>query len=170
MKLVRIIFLLVCVSSFAQAQTKVGTIDVDFVLSKMPEINNVQKQVEDYGKGLEADLQKKMNAYQEEIKKYTADEATLTINQRKARQDSIIGMENDITKFQQNGNQLIVLKREEYMQPLYTKLGAALEKVAQAEGYTQVLLRNNDVVYVDNRFDLTIAVLKEMGIEVKEGE
>ncbi len=168
MKLVRIILLFVCVSGFAQ--TKVGTIDVDFVLSKMPELTGVQKQVEDYGKGLEADLNKKMAAYQAEIEKYKQEEATLTINQRKSKQDSIIAMENDITKFQQNGNQLIVLKREEYMQPLYTKLGAALEKIAQAENYTQVLLRNNDVVYIDNRFDLTIAVLKEMGIEVKEEE
>ncbi|GAB5400378.1 MAG: hypothetical protein Aureis2KO_19630 [Aureisphaera sp.] len=168
MKLVRIIFLFVCVSGFAQ--TKVGTIDVDFVLSKMPEIADVQKQVEEYGKGLEADLQKKMDAFQAGMAKYKEDEALLTINQRKARQDSLIGMETDITKFQQNGNQLIILKREEYMQPLYTKLGEALEKIAQAEGYTQVLLRNNDVVYVDNRYDLTIAVLKEMGIEVKEGE
>ncbi|MBX2828701.1 MAG: OmpH family outer membrane protein [Flavobacteriaceae bacterium] len=168
MKLVRIIFMLLCVTGFAQ--TKVGTIDVDFALSQMPEIATVQKQVEEYGSGLEADLKKKMDAYQAEVKSYTENEATMTINQRKVRQDSIIAMEQDITKFQQNGNQLIVLKREEFMQPLYTKLGAALEKIAQAEGYTQVLLRNNDVVYVDNRYDLTIAVLKEMGIEVKEEE
>ncbi len=168
MKYLKIIFLLICVSGFAQ--TKVGTIDVDFVLSKMPELTGVQKQVEDYGNGLEADLKKKMDAYQAEIERYKQDEGGLTINQRKVRQDSIIAMENDITKFQQNGNQLIVIKREEYMQPLYNKVGAALEKIAQAEGYTQVLLRNSDVVYIDNRFDLTIAVLRELGIEVKEGE
>jgi outer membrane protein len=79
-------------------------------------------------------------------------------------------METDIQQFQQNGNQLIVLKQEEYLKPLYEKIGIALEKVAQAEGYTQVLARNNDVVYVDNRFDLTLKVLGELGIEVKEEE
>lgn len=168
MKLLKITFLFLCVTGFAQS--KVGTIDVDYIIGQMPELSSVQKQVKDYGDGLDADLQKKLNAYQIAIDKYKTDEAGLTINQKKGRQDSIIAIENDIQQFQQNGNQLIVLKQEEYLKPLYEKIGIALEKIAQAEGYTQVLLRNNDVVYVDNRFDLTLTVLKELGIEVKEEE
>jgi len=168
MKLLRITFLFLCVTGFAQS--KVGTIDVDYIIGQMPELSGVQKQVQDYGDGLDADLQRKLTAYQTAIDKYKTDEAGLTINQKKGRQDSIISMENDIQQFQQNGNQLIVLKQEEYLKPLYEKIGIALEKIAQAEGYTQVLLRNNDVVYVDNRFDLTLTVLKELGIEIKEEE
>lgn len=169
MKYFKILFLLVVVSSYAQ-ETKVGTIDVDFVLSKMPELAGVQKQIQDYTKGLEADLKKKMNEFEQSVNAYKAEEATLTINQKQVRQDSLVNLESDLTKFQQNGNQLILLKQEEFMQPLYTKVGSALEKVAQAGAYTQVLLRDNGVIYVDNRFDLTIAVLNEMGIEVKEEE
>ena len=168
MKLLKITFLFLCVNGFAQS--KVGTIDVDYIISQMPGLSNVQKQVQDYGKGLDADLQKKLTEYQTAIDKYKTDEAGLTINQKKGRQDSIIAMESDIQNFQQNGSQLIVLKQEEYLKPLYEKIGIALEKIANAEGYTQVLLRNNDVVYVDNRFDLTLAVLKELGIEIKEEE
>jgi outer membrane protein len=168
MKLLKIIFFFLCITGFAQS--KVGTIDVDYIIGQMPELSSVQKQVKDYGDGLDADLQKKLNAYQIAIDKYKTDEVGLTINQKKGRQDSIIAIENDIQQFQQNGNQLIVLKQEEYLKPLYEKIGIALEKVAQTEGYTQVLLRNNDVVYVDNRFDLTLTVLKELGIEVKEEE
>lgn len=168
MKLLKLLVLFVCVSGFAQ--TKVGTIDVDYVVSQMPELANVQKQVEAYGNGLEANLQQKLTTYQTEIDKYKNDEASLTLKQKKSRQDSILAMETDIQKFQQNGSQLIVLKQEEFLKPLYERIGIALEKVAAAQGYTQVLLRNNDVVYVDNRFDLTVAVLKEMGIEVKTEE
>ncbi|MCH9660165.1 MAG: OmpH family outer membrane protein [Bacteroidetes bacterium] len=168
MKLFRILLLFVCVSGFAQS--KVGTIDVDFVLSKMPELNGVQQQVEAYGKELEVDLDKKMKSYQVSVKEYTDNEATMTLNEKQTKQKAIIEMENDISKFQQNGNQLIVIKREEYMGPLYEKLGKSLEKIAETEGYTQVLLRDNNVVYIDNRYDLTLAVLKDMGIEVKEGE
>lgn len=168
MKLLKFTFLFLCVTGFAQ--TKVGTIDVDFVIGKMPELTNVQKQVEDYGKALDADLQKKLAAYQTAIDTYQATEAGLTINQKKTQQDSILGMETDIQKFQQNGNQLIVLKQEEFLKPLYEKVGIALEKVAKAGAYTQVFSRDEDVVYVDNRFDLTLAVLAELGIEYKEGE
>jgi len=168
MKLLKFTFLFICVTGFAQ--TKVGTIDVDFVISKMPELTGVQKQVEDYGKGLDANLQTKLTAYQAAIDAYTKAEAGLTLNQKKTQQDSILTMESDIQKFQQNGNQLIVLKQEEYLKPLYEKVGIALEKVAKAGAYTQVFTRNNDVVYVDNRFDLTLAVLAELGVVIKEEE
>lgn len=167
-KLLKIAFLFLCVTGFAQS--KVGTIDVDYIISQMPELSSVQKQIEDYGNGLDSNLLKKLAEYQTAIDKYKTDEFSLTINQKKGRQDSIIAMENDIQKFQQNGNQLIVLKQEEYLKPLYEKIGIALEKIAKAEGYTQVLMRNNDVVYIDNRYDLTLAVLKELGIEIKEEE
>jgi len=168
MKLLKFTFLFLCVTGFAQ--TKVGTIDVDFVISKMPELAGVQKQVEEYGNGLDANLKTKIAAYQGAIDAYTAAEAGLTLNQKKTQQDSILSMESDIQKFQQNGNQLIVLKQEEFLKPLYEKVGIALEKVAKAGAYTQVFTRNNDVVYVDNRFDLTLAVLAELGVVLKEEE
>lgn len=168
MKLLKFTFLFLCVTGFAQ--TKVGTIDVDFVISKMPELTGVQKQVEEYTKGLDVNLQTKLTAYQAAIDDYTKMEAQLTLNQKKTKQDSILSMESDIQKFQQNGNQLIVLKQEEFLKPLYEKVGIALEKVAKAGAYTQVFTRNNDVVYVDNRFDLTLAVLAELGVVIKEEE
>ena len=169
MKYLKLLLLLVTISSYSQS-TKVGTVDVDFILSKMPELAGVQKQVQEYTKGLETDLQKKMKALEDGVAIYKQNEASYTINQRKVKQDSLVQMENDVNKFQQNGNQLILIKQEEYMQPLYKKVGEALEKIAKAGEYTQVLLRDNNVVYVDNRFDLTLAVLKEMGIEVKPEE
>ncbi len=174
MKLLKFALLFVCITGFAQttdtAQTKLGTVDIDFIISQMPELADVQKQVEDYGKSLDEDLQTKIDAYQAAIDKYTKDEPTLTIAQKKTAQEEILKMESDIQKFQQNGSQLIVLKQDEYLQPLYAKVGTALEKVAKDGGYTQVITRNKDVVFVDNRFDLTIAVLSELGIEYKEGE
>jgi outer membrane protein len=168
MKLLQILILSFAVS--VTAQTKVGTIDIDFVLAQMPEILDVQKKVEEYGKTLDSDLSKKMGNYQSLVNEYAKNDPSYTAEQRKIMQDSIIGVEGDINKFRQNATQLIGLKRDEELQPLYTKIGASLEKVAQTEGYTQVMERSNILVYIDNRFDLTLAVLKDMGIEVKEEE
>ena len=59
MRYVMIAVLLIGFNGIAQ-QTKVGTIDVDFILSKMPELEVVQKGVEDYGNSLQVDLDAKM--------------------------------------------------------------------------------------------------------------
>ncbi|HBY69124.1 MAG TPA: hypothetical protein DEG69_16070, partial [Flavobacteriaceae bacterium] len=81
----------------------------------------------------------------------------------------ILTAENDIAKFRQNGNQLIGINRDEKMRPLYTKIGEALDKVVKAEGYTQILTTgNNSLAYFDDSYDVTILVLKELGITVTE--
>ena len=173
MKWITMTFLMLTAVSFAQTEgaTKVGTIDIDYILSQMPEINDVAKQVEEYGKGLDAQLKKKYDEYQALLKDFTDNRISLTVAQQKTRQDTLLARETDINRFQQNGQRLIALQREEYLQPLYKKIGDALEQLAQEQGYTQVLQRDATLVYIDNRHDLTLAVLKAMGIEPKqEGE
>ena len=163
--------LLICFTFQLQAQnSKVGTIDIDYILSVMPELEQVQQQVAQYKGGLESELQGKMNGLEAAVTNYRQNESTYTINQKKVKQDSLLGLENEINQYQQNGNQLLGLKQEEFMQPLYTKIGSVLEKVAESAGYTQVLLSDNTVIYIDNRFDLTLQVIKELGIELKEEE
>lgn len=166
MKYFKILFLFVCVTSFAQH--KVGTIDIDYVLSQMPGLPAAQTQVETYGKTLEGDLKVKMDAYNALLEAYKAGEAGFTPEMRKTKQDEIVASETDIQKFQQNGTQLINLKRDEVLAPMYQKIGDALDKIAKAEGYSQVLQINNDIVFIDKDHDLTLAVLKELGITVEQ--
>ncbi|NND87629.1 MAG: OmpH family outer membrane protein [Flavobacteriaceae bacterium] len=165
MKFFKILFLFICVSGFAQH--KVGTIDIDYILSQMPGLPAAQAQVETYGTELEGDLKAKMDLYNTLIKSYQESEATLSEADRTLKQQEIVTAEEDIKKFQQNGAQLINLKRDEVLAPMYQKIGDSLEKIAKAEGYAQVLQINNNIVYISEENDLTLAVLKDLGIEVK---
>jgi outer membrane protein len=166
MRILTILFLFISFSVFAQ--TKVGTVDVDFILSKMPELPAVQKQVEDYGKQLDADFNKKYEAYNALVKNYTEGEAGFTIAQKKTKQDEIIAAEDDLNKMQQNGSKLLSIRRDELVRPLYQKIGVSLEKIAKADGYTQVLQLDNSVVYADNTYDITLTILKDLGITIEE--
>ena len=168
MKLMKLLFLFISISSFAQS--KVGTVDIDFILSQMPELTSVQAQVQDYGKELDVDFNKNMDAYNALIKAYTDNEATFTDAVKKEKQEAIITAENDLGKFQQNGSKLMNIKRDELLRPLYKKIGLALDKVAKAGGYTQILQIDEYIVYLDNSLDLTIPILLELGIEVKSEE
>lgn len=166
MKYLQIAFLFVCVTAWSQ--TKTGTIDVDFVLGNMPALTEVQQEVDTYSQELEAELKTKVDNYKALVETYNKNEATLTDAVKKEKQNEIITAENDIAKFRQNGAQLISLRQEEVMQPLYQQIGQALERVAKAQGYTQVLTLDNGVAYFEPSHDLSNAVLKEMGITVPE--
>jgi outer membrane protein len=163
--------LLFVFSAVSAQESKVGTIDIDYILSLMPELSEVQEQVKAYQTELSDGYSEKLAQYEKALKDYRDNESLLTLMQKKSKEDSLVVMQNELGQYQQNGNQLLALRQEDFMQPLYTKVGQSLERVAEAGGYTQVLLRDNNVVYIDNRFDLTLAVLNDLGIEVpKEQE
>lgn len=166
MKFIKFFFLFLSITSFAQS--KVGTIDIDYILTQMPELLEVQKQVEAYGKELDVDFNKNLDAYNVLVKAYTEGEAGFTIAMKKTKQDEILTAESDLGKFQQNGSKLLNLKRDDLLRPLYQKIGVALEKVSKEENFTQVLQIRDNIVYLDNNYDLTLKVLKELGITVKE--
>ncbi|GHC59619.1 OmpH family outer membrane protein [Ulvibacter litoralis] len=166
MKTFKLLFLFLSITSFAQS--KVGTVDIDYILSKMPELSSVQAEIETYGKGLDVDLNKKVDAYKALIETYKASEASLSEDQKKQKQQELVTAETDLNKFQQNGNQLINIKRDELLRPLYSKIGESLEKISKAENFTQVFQIDNSIVYIDPTLDITIKILKDLGIEVKE--
>ena len=160
--------LLFVFSAVSAQESKVGTIDIDYILGLMPELSGVQEQVNAYQTELSNGYAEKLTQYEKALQNYRDNESLLTLMQKKTKEDSLVVMQNELGQYQQNGNQLLALRQEEYMQPLYTKVGQSLERVAEAGGYTQVLLRDNNVVYIDNRFDLTLAVLKDLNIEVPQ--
>lgn len=164
MKIVKVIFLFVSMAAFAQ--TKTGTIDVDFILSKMPEMTQVQQDITTYGQSLDGELKIKMEGYTKFVDDYKKGEASFTEAVRKERQDSIISLENEITKFQQNGSKLMSIKRDDILRPLYTKIGASLDKIAKQQNYTQIFQLTDNVAYFDKTYDLTYLILADMGIEV----
>ncbi|MEM0518431.1 MULTISPECIES: OmpH family outer membrane protein [Aequorivita] len=164
MKFLKIAIFFISISTFAQS--KVGAVDVEYILSKMPELENVKTQLETYGKQLDIDLNKKIDEYKVLAEGYKAGEATFTPTQKKEKQTELMTLEADIQKFQQNGAKLLEIKRQESLKPLYRKIGVALEKVAKAQGYTQVMQTTQDVVFLDPNYDLTMPILAELGISV----
>ncbi|WP_299437547.1 OmpH family outer membrane protein [uncultured Aquimarina sp.] len=162
-----ILLLIISTQAIAQ-QSKVGTIDSDFILSKMPELTKVQTDLKAYNTKLEADLKVKVDDYQAKVKAYQEGVATMTEPMKKTKQEEIIALENDIAKFRQNGSQLVQLEQNKLLQPLYTKIGKALEEVAKAEGYTQVLtITTSGLAFIDPKFDLTKTVMIKLGIPVE---
>ena len=150
------------------AQTKVGTVDVNFILGNMPELSNVQKTVDLYGNQLDADLAKKTKKYDTLINAYKAGIESFTPEQLQEKQNEIVALENDINVFRQNGAKLMALKRDDALRPLYQKIGQAVEKIAKAGGYTQILQTSANMAYLDKQYDITLAVIKELGIVLKE--
>jgi outer membrane protein len=168
MKFLKIAIFFIGLTTFAQS--KVGAADIDYILSKMPEMETVRTQLETYAAQLDVDLNKKIDEYKVLAEAYKKGEANLTPEEKKTKQTELLTLDSDIQKFQQNGAKLMEIKRQEYLQPLYKKIGEALDKVAKAQGFTQVTQTNQDLIYLDPNYDLTIPILTELGITLTADE
>lgn len=158
----------VAVTLSAMAQTKLGTVDSDLLIASHPDIEQVQTALNAYTKELEGQMKTKLEKYQELAAAYRKEEVQLLEADKKLRQDEILKLDQELGQFRQNSAQLIQIKQNELLQPVYTKVGKALDEVAKAQGYTQVLTLNNDVAFFDMKYDLTKAVADKLGITLEE--
>ncbi|MBS3739277.1 OmpH family outer membrane protein [Mesohalobacter halotolerans] len=150
------------------AQTKVGTINTEYILSKMPEFEEVQKKLETYGKTLDTGLKEKFDEYQAKVKDYSEKESTYTEALKKLKQKDIRKLEEDIQKLRTNSSKLLQVRQDELLRPLYNEIGKEVEKIVKAEGFTQILNENNSLIYIDPEFDITLKVMKALGIPTEE--
>lgn len=161
-----LLFFFIGVAAFAQ--TKTGTVDSEYILSSLPELEEVQDNIETYGGELDSQFKEMVTNYQGKVEEFESLTDTVNEADRRAKQDVIMGIEQDIQKFRQNSQQLIQIRRNELMRPLYTKIGTAIDEVAKKEGYTQIITLGNAVAYFDQEHDITQAVADNLEITLKQ--
>jgi outer membrane protein len=169
MKLKITILFIAFISTFSIAQTKVGTIDSDYVMGLMPEAKIVLKRSQAYSAKLDSSFTIKVQKIQAKIEDFKKNEKEMGELMKKTMIKEISEEEQDIKKYQTNGNKLMQLKQNELMRPLYKMLSEAINSVAKENGYSQILTTTgNQFAYLDQKFDITKLVMAKLGIKEPE--
>ena len=156
-------------SILATGQTKVGSVNSELIVGIMPEMKTVVADLSKYAKELDSTYQIKVTEYQVKVDAFQKLGGDVSDNFKKVKLDEITALEKGLQQSQQNGNQLIQLKRNELLQPLYKKISDEINKIAKAEGYTQILTTSgNEFAYVDERYDITQKVMDNLGLKLPE--
>lgn len=159
---------LLAFSLTVHAQSKLGTVNVDAILSKLPELTQVQTDLKAYNDSLEKDLQEKVAVYKTKLDAYQKGVDTFSDVMKKTKGEELIGLENDINKFRDNGRKLIQLKKDDLLRPLYKKISDMIAVVAKEQQYTQILtVDGNEFAYTDEKLDITLTVMKKLGIKTE---
>ena len=165
------IALLIGIASFAsfdsQAQTKnkFGHIDSQSLLEMMPEKDAADKQLEEFGKSLQSQLQKMMGEREAKVSDYLANEATMSELIAETMAEEIQMLDQRIQKFQQDAQQSLAKKEAELYQPILDKARKAIEDVAQENGYTYIFDRSaGSLLYQPESDDILNLVKTKLGI------
>ena len=86
--------LLFVFSAVSAQESKVGTIDIDYILGLMPELSAVQEQVTAYQTELSEGYAEKLSTYEKALQNYRDNESLLTLMQKKTKEDSLMVMQN----------------------------------------------------------------------------
>ncbi|GIV39246.1 MAG: hypothetical protein KatS3mg033_1046 [Thermonema sp.] len=152
----------------AHAQ-KFGFVDVNFVLRKMPEYQQVQQDFDRFVQRATQEIEAKFQEVEELKRKYNSEELLLTEDMKRERLEEIAQKEKEARELQQKTfgyEGLIFLKKQELLTPLREKLNKALERVARQHQLQVIYDKSGDfvVVYLDPRHDYTDYVLEELGL------
>lgn len=168
MKKLILILALVFSGIFVQAQTKVGTIDAEYILAQLPEITEVEQGLKTYNEELQEDVQNSIKEYEALIEEYQANSENFTEEEKQEKETEIVNLENDIKNFRQKASVLMQMRRNELTEPLYAKIDEAMKAVISEQNFTQVLNSSaNGLAYADPDYDITDAVLAKLGISVE---
>lgn len=161
--------LLIFIAFSGNAQSKIGTIDAEYILSQMPENTEVNKSLETYNTELQGDLKSNIQEYETLVKDYQDTNKDLDEEARKEKETKIIELENNIKGFRQKASVMMQVKRNELTGPLYEKIDKAMQEVIAAEGFSQIFHAGAaGLVFSRAEDDITLKVMDKLGIEPKE--
>ncbi len=153
----------------SNAQSKIGTIDAEYILSQLPETVEVNKNLENYNEELQAELKATIQEYEGLVKDYQETVEGLEEEARKEKEDKIIELENSIKGFRQKAQVMMQMRRNELNGPLYDKIDKAMQEVISEGGFTQIFHSGaSGLAFSKAEDDITLKVMDKLGIEAKE--
>ena len=168
-KFLLVITCVFCLASFANAQ-RYAIIDTKYILDKMPDYKNAQKQLDDVAAG----WQKEVDGLQQELDKmykdFEAEQVMLSDDLKKKREDQLFIKEKNLRDLQRKrfgfeGD--LFKKRQELIKPIQDKVYNAVQKLAVQRGYDFILDKSEGitVIFADPKLEKSDDILKELGVK-----
>ncbi len=161
---------------FAQTDPKTGYTNVEYLISKLPDVKKITDELEKQKKQYDNAYQGKVKEFQDKYTAYQKTGATLPEIIKKDKEKELETMQAAIQELQTNATKDLQEKQSQLIQPLYVKVYAAIQAVAEENAYKFIFntgdsnqVRNLIVAPADG--DISELVLKKMGTTVaKEKE
>jgi len=160
------ITLILGVSSFTNAQSKVAHIASQELVNSMPEYKNATNELDRLRKNYDAEIKTMMTELQTKAKRYDAESATKTQEENTKRVQEVQSTERTISEYRNNALKDLQKKEVELLKPVIEKARVAVQKVARAKGYQYVIdsTTGTGLILADG-YDLMPDVKKDLGIQ-----
>lgn len=158
-------------STFSFAQ-KIGYVDSDYILSKIPEYKAAQAELDKISVDWQKEIETKYSEIDKLYKIYQAESVLLTEDMKKKRENEIINKEKEVKELQKSRFGVdgeLFKKRIELVKPIQDKVYSAIKQVAERGGLSFIFDKAGQVsmLYSNSKYDKSEDVLTFMGYNKK---
>lgn len=162
-------------TSPAQAQQKIGYVDSEYILDRLPEYATVQQKLDQLERQWREEISEASRTVDELRQEFQARELLYTEEERARKKEEITEARREVETLRQRyfgPDGELYARQEELMRPIQERVLAAVEEVATGEGYDYVFDKSGDYVfmYARDQYDLSDRVLRELGIDVDRSQ
>jgi len=152
-------------TTFAQTTLKLGHVDINQILSSLPQRDSAVAIMEKETKDVQRAFEEMTAEYNRLFDAYEKAAPTLTDVVRKAKETDLLDKQKRLEEFQQNATAKLDQKNAELVKPILDKILKAVDKVAVENGFTYILdVSKGSVVYTSkdsqNINPLVLKILK----------
>ena len=168
----KILLIACCMALFTSAinAQKYAIIDTKYILDRLPEYKQAQKQLDDIAAGWQKEIDSMQSQLDRMYKDYDAEQVMLSEELRKKREDQLFIKEKTLRdqqrkRFGFEGD--LFKKRQELIKPVQDKVYNAVQKIATQRGYDFILDKSEGitVIFADPKLDKSEDVLRELGVK-----
>ncbi len=171
--LIAIFALVALANTQVQAQTKIGFINVDYILSQLPEFKQVETEIRSTQQQYENMLQAKVKDFQAKVADYEKTSGAMDAVIRADREKTLQSEQQSIEEFRTNSSTSLQKKQAQLLQPLLKKIEDNMHTVAKENGFAYVF--NSDagagtspiLLHAPDDANMSDLVLKKMGVTPK---
>jgi Skp family chaperone for outer membrane proteins len=154
----------------AQGQ-KIGYANQEALLANMPEMGDVQRQLQQEARQQQQELQKEQKELQRKMQQYQQQQSLLSDSARAQRERELRQLQQELQKSSQQRQQELRKRERELMQPLLEDLQNAIESVA-SEQDIDVVLRSQALLDVNENsssvVNISPDVAQQLGIQLQQ--
>lgn len=163
---------MLCWSSALQAQHRIGYVDTEYILSRLPEYQSVQQQLDRMVRDWQNELDRRRQNIDQMFEEYQARELLYTQEERQRRREEIVRAEEELERLRQQyfGPEGELFRQQEaLLRPIQERVLEAIEAVARNRGYDYVLDKAAApmLLYAPPEHDLSDRVLAQLNVNVE---
>ena len=159
--------LLLCVSSaWAQADLKIGVVNLDRILKESAPAQRAQKRIEAEVSKREQEMSKLAEQIKRLQEKSDKDGLTLSDSERNRREAELREITRDFQRKQREAREDINQRRNEELSQVLERANKVVRQIAESEKFDIIL---QEAVYANSRIDITEKVVRAMDDSKQSG-